>query len=495
MATSPIVRLGAVLLGLCALVACGKRDSDAAAPTPAATTAPQAAAPAPADAAHTRELRATAKDAYIWGFPIVEGYKSMYQQAVDRGGANFHAGFNEIGSVGSVATPKDTSIITPNSDTPYSFLWMDLRAEPVVISVPAIDAKRYFSVQLIDLYTYNFAYINRSVTEGKAGAFMIAGPDWKGETPKGVREVFRAETQLAYALFRTQLFSPADLANVKRLQAQYKVQPLSAFLGTAAPPPAPAVSFPPYDAEKANGPGFFSYLNFLLQFAPADPSETELRQRFAASGIAPGKPFDEASLPPADRDALAGGIADANQALEQFVATEVNTAKVASADLFGTRAALKNNYLYRFAGAKLGIFGNSASEADYQSYFVDAQGAPADASQHDYVLRFAKDQLPPTNAFWSVTLYDGKNKLLVDNPLNRYLINSAMLPKLKRDPDGGLTLHIQHASPGTDKEANWLPAPAGPFYLVLRNYSPAKAVVDRTWQKPALTPVPRGSSD
>lgn len=480
-------RFGFALITLCALAACGKREPDTAAatPTPAASAPP--AAPAAADAARTSALRATAKDAYIWGFPLVEGYKTLYQQAVDRGGANFHAGFNEIGNVATVATPKDTAIITPNSDTPYSFLWMDLRAEPVVISVPAIDAKRYFSVQLIDLYTYNFAYINRSATEGKAGAFMVAGPDWNGETPKGVRQVFRAETQLAYALFRTQLLAPSDLDNVKRLQAQYKVQPLSAFLGTPAPPAAAPLTFPPYDAEKANGLGFFSYLNFLLQFAPVLDSETALRQRFAGIGVEPGKPFDEAALPATDREALLGGIADANQELERFVATEINTAKVASADMFGTRAALKDNYLYRFAGAKLGIYGNSASEADYQSYFVDAQGAPADGSQHNYVLRFAKDQLPPTNAFWSVTLYDGKSKLLVDNPLDRYLINSAMLPKLKRDADGGLTLYIQAASPGEGKESNWLPAPAGPFYLILRNYSPAKAVLDRTWQKPALT--------
>jgi hypothetical protein len=482
------LRFGAVLLGLCVLAACGKHDPDAAA-TPGATAAAQPATPAGGDADRIRTLRATAKDAYVWGYPMVEGYKSLYQQAVDRDGPNFHAGLNEIGSVGSVATPKDTSIITPNSDTPYSFLWMDLRAEPVVISVPAIEAKRYFSVQLIDLYTYNFAYINRSLTNGKASTFMVAGPDWKGETPKGVSQVFRAETQLAYGLFRTQLFSPSDLDNVKRLQGQYRVQPLSAFLGTPAPAPAAAITFPPYDPEKANGIGFYSYLNFLLQFAPTDPSEAELRQRFAGIGVEAGKPFDETTLSPVQREALVGGIADSNAELERFVATDVNTEKVASADLFGTRAALKNNYLYRFAGAKLGIYGNSASEADYQSYFVDAQGKPADGSQHDYVLRFAKDQLPPTDAFWSVTLYDGKSKLLVDNPLDRYLINSPMLPKLKRDADGGLTLYIQHASPGADREANWLPAPHGPFYLVLRNYSPAPAVLDRSWKRPALTVV------
>jgi len=477
-------RLVALLL-LASLAACrpqgqGNESAQAPAATPAAQT--PASAPPPAQASH-REI---AKDAYIWGFPMVEGYKSMYEQAVDTHGANFHAGFNRIGSVANVATPKDTSIITPNSDTPYSFLWLDLRAEPVVISLPAIDAKRYFSVQLIDLYTFNFAYINRETTQGQPGSFMVAGPDWQGQTPPGIKQVFRAETQLAYALFRTQLFDKADLGHVKQLQAQYKAQPLSAFLGQPAPAAAPKIDFPPYVAADAAGLGFFSYLNFLLQFAPPHPDEVALRERFATLGIVPGKPFDAAALSPQDRQALLDGIADADKALGQFVDTEVNTNKVASADMFGSRAFLKDNYLYRFAGAKLGIYGNSGSEADYQSYFVDAGGQPLDGSQHGYTLHFGKDALPPTEAFWSITLYDGKTKLLVDNPLNRYLINSPMLPELKRDADGGLTLYIQANSPGADKQANWLPAPSGPFYLVLRNYSPAPSVVDRTWKKPPL---------
>jgi len=482
-----VTGLALLLVPLLLFVGCKPKERDAAeAATPSA--APAAPATATGDSAErSKTLRETAKEAYTWGFPMVESYKSMYQQAVDSGGPNFHAGFNEIGSSANVATPKDTAIITPNSDTPYSFLWMDLRAEPVVISVPAIDPKRYFSVQLIDMSTFNFAYINQAQTDGKAGTFMVAGPGWQGDVPKGVQQVFRSESQLAYALFRTQLFAPDDIDSVRRLQAQYKVQPLSAFLGTAAPPPAPKIDFPPYDAAKANGLGFFSYLNFLLQYVPVDPSETALRERFASIGIVPGKPFDEASLSAQDRQALLDGIADADKALEQFVATEVNTGKVSSADFFGTREFLKNNYLYRFAGAKLGIYGNSGSEADYLSYFVDAEGRPADASQHDYVLRFAKDQLPPTHAFWSVTMYDGKSKLLVDNPIDRYLVNSPMLPKLQKDADGGLTLYVQHASPGKDKESNWLPAPDGPFYLILRNYSPAASVVDHSWKKPGLT--------
>jgi len=465
-----------------ALTGCNRQ-----APTgPTAGPATPAATPAAAADPAIAEARAIAKDAYIWGFPLVENYKTLYQQAIDKSGPNFHAPLNEIGNSANVATPKDTAIITPNSDTPYSFLWMDLRAEPLVLSIPAMGDKRYFSVQLIDLYTFNFDYINQSVTKGKAGHYLIAGPDWNGETPKGIDKVFHSETPFAYGLFRTQLFDPKDLDNVKRLQAQLKVQPLSAFAGTPAPPPAPAVQFPAYDAAKANDLGFFSYLAFLLQYAPMNADEAALRDRLAKIGVVPGKPFDENALSPAMRQALLDGIGDAGKELDTFITTQINTDKVSSADLFGTRAHMKGNALYRYAGAKQGIYGNSASEADYQGYYVDAKGEPLDGSRHDYVLRFPKDALPPTNAFWSATLYDGKSKLLVDNPINRYLINSPMLGSLKRDADGSIALYVQQASPGKDKESNWLPAPGGPFYVVLRNYSPKAEVVDRTWQKPPM---------
>ena len=471
------------LLGATALVACKPAADEAAQPVAGAPAVASASKPSVPD---SQETRAIARDAYTWGYPLVEGYKTMYQQAVDTGGPNFHAPFNKFGSSANVATPKDTAIITPNSDTPYSFLWMDLRAEPVVISLPEMGKERYSSVQLVDLYTYNFAYINKQLTGGKAGSFMVAGPNWNGNTPPGVSKVFRAETPLVYALVRTQLFSPTDLENVKALQAQYKAQPLSSFLGTPAPAAAPAIDFPPYDAARANGVGFFEYLNFLLQFAPTHPNDAALRERFARIGIEPGKPFNSEALPPQTRQALLDGIADANKSLVEFQKAKLDTHELSSADLFGTREVLGDHYDYRFAGAKLGIYGNSASEADYKSYFVDAEGNQPDGAAHDYVIRFGKDQLPPTSGFWSITMYDGKSKLLVDNPIDRYLINSPMLSSLKRDADGGLTLYLQHASPGKGKESNWLPTPAGPFYAVLRNYSPSKEVVDGTWKQPPL---------
>lgn len=436
------------------------------------------------------EARAIAKDAYLWGFPMVESYKTLYAQAVDASGPNYRVPMNRIGSSANVFTPKDTAIVTPNSDTPYSMIWMDLRAEPLVLTIPKIEKARYFSVQLIDLYTQNFDYIGTRTTGNDGGIYLVAGPDWRGATPPGISKVFRSETQIAYALYRTQLFSDKDIDAVRKIQAGYIVQPLSSFLKKAPPSVPQEINFPPYDATRARGLGFFSYLNFLLQFAPVQASEVALRTRMEKIGIVPGKPFDADKLSPEMRQALLDGIKDADAEFANFKKNKVDTQAISSAELFGSRAYLKNNYLYRFAGAKMGIFGNSGAEANYEGYFTDADHQPLDASKHSYVLHFNKGELPPTKAFWSLTMYDGKSQLLVDNPINRYLINSRMLPSLKHDRDGGLTLYIQHASPGKDKESNWLPAPDGPFFAVFRNYEPGEAVLNRTWKRPELAQVP-----
>jgi hypothetical protein len=415
------------------------------------------------------EARTIAKEAYLYGFPMVEAYKTLYAQAVDKGGSNFKASFNQIGNTASVFTPKDTAIITPNSDTPYSFVWMDLRTQPVVLTLPAIEEKRYTSVQLIDLYTQNFAYLGKRTTGSKGGSFLIAGPAWRGEKPLGITQVVRCETEFAYALYRTQLFGPDDLDNVKHIQSGYHVRTLSASLKEPAPKSAPAISWPkPEPATMTQTPAIFRYLNFLLGFAPTVPSETALMARFAKIGVGPGLPFDETTLPPDRRKELEDGIADGMKEFEAFKTAKIDTKKVSSADFFGSREYLRNNYFYRYAGAKLGIFGNSGEEAIYPAYFVGADGQPLNAARNRYVLKFEKGKLPPANAFWSVTMYDGRTQLLVENPIDRYLINSPMLLQLKFDPGGGLTLYVQHESPGPSLESNWLPAPDGPFYVVMR---------------------------
>jgi len=438
------------------------------------------------------ETKAIAEEGFIYGLPIVMNYAVMYQYAVDRNSGQFQAPFNHLFNEARVFTPKDTAIVTPNSDTPYSFLWLDLRAEPIVLSVPAVEKSRYYAVQIEDANTFNFGYIGTRATGSEAGDYIIAGPDWKGETPPGIKKVFRSGSQFAVAGCRTQLFGPADMPNVVKVQAGYKAQPLSAYLKQPAPPAAPLVKFPKIDKEMVKT-NFFDYLDFMLQFAPPGPEEKEIRAKLARIGIGPGKTFDFKDLSLEHKLEVGLGMKDGEAKIEQYLLTGekiINGWKVGS--YFGDRAFFNGNWLLRAAGAKAGIYGNDAIEATYPMTKTLANGEELDASKHNYTLTFARDQFPPVNAFWSVTMYDGKTQLLVANPINRYLVNSPMLPELKKNADSSLTLYIQKNSPGADKESNWLPAPNGPVYLVMRLYWPKTEPPSilppgsGTWQPPAI---------
>ena len=420
---------------------------------------------------------------------MVDSYRIQYAYFVDRQNPEYKAPWNQIRNIPRVFTPADTAIQTPNSDTPYSWLGMDLRAEPIVLTVPKIEKERYYSIQFTDLYTFNFDYLGSRATGNDGGNFLVVGPNWKGETPKGIKKVIRSETELALAVYRTQLFNPSDIDNVKKVQAGYKVQTLSAFLGTAAPKAAPAIDFikPLTHVEEKTSLQLFNILNFILQFCPTDPSEKALMARFAKIGVGAGKTFDPSKLSPEIKTAIEQGMADAWADFDG-VMKQLNDGKLSSGDIeVGTRADMKNNYLYRMA-ATIGIWGNSKQEAIYPVYRVDADKQKLSGAKR-YTLRFAPGQLPPVNAFWSLTMYELPASLLVANPINRYLINSPMLPQLKRDADGGLTLFIQNESPGKDKEANWLPAPKGPFGMYMRLYWPKAEALDGKWTAPPLRQV------
>jgi hypothetical protein len=466
-------------------IATPARAARSSAPVPAQGAFGMAATPQPKPT--VTDARSIAKDAYVYGFPIVDNYRILHSYFVDTGGPQYRAPWTTLYNEARVYTPADTAIQTPNSDTPYSYVGADLRAEPLVFTVPKIEEGRYYSLQFIDLYTYNFAYVGSRATGNGGGSYLLAGPGWQGERPEGIDEVISCDTELALVLYRTQLFNPGDIDNVRAIQAAYTVQPLSAFLGEPAPAPAPAIDFyPPLSADdERTSLAFFDQLNFALRFCPVVPSEIALRERFASLGIAAGQAFDPEALALDIKQAVQDGIGDAWKALDG-VQAKIGAGAITSGDLFGTRESLGGNDLYRMAGAALGIYGNSKHEAMYPSYLVDAEGQPLDGAKHDYTLRFAPGQLPPVNAFWSVTMYTAPESLLYANPLDRYLINSPMLPSLVEDADGGITLSIQHDSPGADKEANWLPAPDGPFQMAMRLYWPKPEALDGTWKAPPL---------
>lgn len=445
-----------------------------------------------------KEATQIAKEAYIYGFPLVLNYKTMYSYAVDKKSPEYKGDFNKLACVARVYTPEDRAIVTPNSDTPYCMTWVDMRVEPVVFTIPEIDKKRFYEVQLIDLYTHNAAYISTVATGNVPGKYLLAGPGWKGEVPKGITKVIPFETQLLFSIHRTQLFNPSDIENLKKIQDAYKVEPLHVFLGTKAPSAPAAIDFPKWkDGDEFNAQ-FFAYLDFMLTLVKTPDEEQALMKRFTKIGLDGKGNFDIKKLSPEIQKALEEGAKEGLEAIKEFGA-KASKDPLASAKVFGTRAFLnksaKENYklddlfMIRAVAAQMGIYGNSGEEAIYPTYLADAEGTPLDASKNNYTMTFKKEAFPPVTAFWSLTMYDGKTQLLIDNPLNRYLLNSPMMDQFVLNKDGSLTFYVQKESPGKDLESNWLPAPDGPFNAVLRLYGPKTEALEGKWTAPALVKV------
>ncbi len=441
--------------------------------------------PGDADTAGAVDTAKIAEEAMIYGFPLVMNYGAMYDLSLNPKSSQFKAPPNVLANESRVFTSADTAVVTPNSDTPYSMLQLDLRAEPMVICVPAVPKERYYSVQLIDMTSFNYGYIGSRTTGSDAGCYMVAGPNWQGETPKGIKAVFNNETQFGLTIFRTQLFNAADIDNVKKIQAGYKAQPLSAFLGQPAPAAAPAIAWPAIDKDKAKS-DFFNYLAFVMQFMPEQADEAGIRADLAKLGIVPGKPFDMSKLSVAQKAGLLAGMKAGSEKVEKAarsVGSPINGWNISRIE--NTRAATGGDWLRRAAVAQAGIYANDYQEALYPMTRSDGTGATLDGSKASYTITFPASALPPVNAFWSVTMYDGKTQLLVENPLDRYLINSPMLGSMKKNPDGGVTIYVSNKSPGKGEESNWLPAPNGDIYMVMRLYWPKLDQLEG-WQPPAV---------
>jgi hypothetical protein len=427
-----------------------------------------------------------ARKGYVYGAPIVKAYTAMYRDAVDRSSRQFKTSFNQIWNDDRIFTGADSSAVLPDNDMRYSVLWMDLRAEPVVISVPAVDANRYYSVMLRDGNFYNFGYAGTRATGNEAGDYMVVGPGWKGETPPAIKAVFRSSTQFAVALYRTQLFNSEDIENVGKLQAGYRVETLSNRLKHPPPQPARHVNFRKVRNRRWRR-NFFQNLAFAMRFAPTQFIEAEAHANLAKIGVGPGRTFNFRDLTLREKLAISVGIRagerDVNRAITDSTIT-MNGWRVAA--YFGDSSFYDGNWLLRAAAAETEFFGNDPAEAMLLTTRDDGNGEALDGGRHDYTLTFSPGRLPPVNAFWSLTMYGDKSGSSVKNPINRHLVNSSMLPAMKTNADGGLTIHIQHKSPGADRSDNWLPAPNGPMRLAMRLYWP------RT-EPPSILPIGKGT--
>lgn len=439
------------------------------------------------------QAKSIAKEAYIFAYPILMGYQAMYFTMVDSTSPGYRGDFNTFTHDTSPADHTRTDVVTMNADTPYSLLAMDLRAEPIVISVPAIK-DRYYVIQFIDLFTHNFAYIGTRTTGTQAGDYLFVGPKWTGTIPEGkFKKVFRSESELVTTIGRTQVLGKSDLPNVIALQKELQARPLSEFLGEDTkeiPTSLDWITLNPVDLTNAN---FIDHFNFYLTLVePFNDEDKPLLERFEKIGIAPGEKFDPAYFSPEVMAAIEAGI---KEGLEEIKSKAGNIAEQENGwnmmDAFGPRSFFKGNHLLRAAAAMVGIYANDKIEAFYPMGYVDKDGEVLNG-ENKYQIHFTKDQIPPAKYFWSTTMYnkkaDGVGGYLVENELGRYLINSTS-EGLVYDQEGGFTIYIQHEKPAANKIANWLPAPEEPFYLCLRIYGPEESAMNGDWKPPFIEKV------
>jgi hypothetical protein len=423
-------------------------------------------------------VQAVAREAYIYGYPLVDNYHLIYARAVNAQSAENQGGFNQVND--------SRRAFIPVEDSQFSLLPLDLRAEPMVLTLPPGEPATDVTVQLVDLYTFAAAAAEKSKMGSGSGSFLLAGPDWKGEQPEGIKQVLRSETELAIAVYRKPLIGPEELENVESPQTRYQAEPLSEFLGVAPLPPPRSIEFlePLGSGEEQTRLEFFNELAFLLQFCPPRPGDAAARDRFAEIGVLPGQPFGTAFLGSGVKSALAAGMSDGRKAIDARL-SEAKPAK----SLFSLWRRSQDEFAALAAGAPTGGNGNSSAETFDIPFSVDSGGHLLDGKTGQYTLTFAADQLPPTKGSWSLVMYSLPDQREVANPIDRFWISSPMLPWLERNADGGLTISIQAGVPGDGHDANWLPAPDGPFLLILRLNQPDQAVRDNAWEAPPVVRI------
>lgn len=465
------------LAGAITLAGCGGA-SDTPSPTARAAPTPE-------------ETQAVATDAYLYGYPLViMDATRQVSTAVPRAEGT-KAPVNQLNHLRAFPDYTFTDVVSPNADTLYSFGFLDLKAEPMILSVPALG-KRFYLMQMMDAWTNVFASPGTRTTGGGKGDFAIVGPRWKGTLPPNVTEI-KSPTDMVWIVGRTQTNGKADYAAVHAIQDQYKLTPLSAWGKPYTPPtdvPVPPgidVKTPPVEqVAKMDATTFFGRLNALMQDNPPAAADAPALARFAAIGVAPGKPFDPKALDP-EVAKVVEGAAKAGQVRLTKEAKTPHGTKVNGWDILASNTAnFGTDYVWRAVVAMVGLGANLPADAIYPHALVDSTGQPLSGSNR-YVIRFPKGQLPPVNAFWSITMYNAK-QAFVQNLLGRYAIGDR--DKLQTAADGSVTIYVQHDSPGKNRESNWLPAPPDSFNLFMRLYWPSQPIIDGTWKVPPVERVP-----
>jgi hypothetical protein len=435
------------------------------------------------------EAASLAADAYVYGYPLVLMDLSRQVMTAVPKPTTISAPINQFNDSKEFPDATFTHVVSPNADTLYSFSWLDLSKEPLVLSLPD-TGDRYYLMQMLDGWTNVFASPGTRTTGNKKGDYAIIGPNFTGTLPDGVKEI-KSPTSLVWIIGRTQTNGKSDFAAVCALKAQYKLTPLSAWGKPYTPPsdvtvdPKIDVKTPPVEqVAKMEAGAFFSRLADLLKDNPPAAADKEMVEHLAKIGIVPGQPFVLAKLD----ESLAKGLERGAAAGRNSIVSEAKRpqGKVVNGwDMMMDIGRYGTNYPFRAVVALVGLGANLPEDAIYPHAKSDSDGRPLSGANR-YTIHFAKGQLPQVGAFWSITMYNSK-QFFVDNPIDRYAIGDR--DKLKFNEDGSLTLYFQNDSPGKDWESNWLPAPKDSFNLFMRLYWPKKAILDGAWNPPAVKRV------
>ena len=469
----------ALVLGLCTVVP----------PQAAQSLAP--AAGLPGDVAWNEEFAyLTGMQAYVYGFPAIL-YANLRYQWIESGQGPVQMGVNQYWHSRQLSDPKLQYGGSPNRETPYSLAFLDVSQEPVVLSVPENPQNRYYTLQLIDFYSDTVGYIGQRATHNVAGDYLLAGPDWKGETPEGIKGVISSWTPWVMVAGRTYADpDEADLVRMRAFQDGYRITPLSAY---GKPD---AVVVPRKDvldvAPKSDPLGAFKTMNAAMRENPPPARDDALMKQFALVGLGPLAKGNLDDLDPAIKRGLQRAIVDGQALLGRVAKTGgsiTDATRVQNGWFYGAsnwgRMAADGDFLGR-AGTQAfsGITEHLIEETVKLRTFVDADGQPLNGNNR-YVIRFNKDEIPEARSFWSVTLYDERFNL-VFNQAGRYSVGDKV-PGLKYAEDGSLSIYIQPDQPEGDKASNWLPSPRGQdFNLFLRTYLPGPKLLDQSYAAPAV---------
>ena len=404
-------------------------------------------------------------EGYVVGYPLVVMRRTEAVQTC-------RTGVNQLMNSARLFTPADRDVVTPNNDTIYTLAWLELRPGPQLLTLPQASPDRYFSFAFLDMYTNNIEVAHGGAT-GPA-RYLVVGPHWHQRIPSGVT-VVRSPTPDVWVIGRTFVQGPSDLDAAKAFQQNYQLTGPAGH--NPVPPGTDCTTLPTPQSVSSAGIGFFDELSAGLAADPPTRADRHALRKLYRIGAGPGQTPSQNADP-----AIVAGLTASIGTAQQYIDQRGPQARVVVngwgyAPVIGVYGT---DYLARAYITEVGLGALPRTEAVY----FNASGL---TGTNNYVLHFPAGQLPPVNkpGFWSVTMYDATTRFLVDNPINRYAINSAD-PDLVYNPDGSLDLYLQHAAPA-GHESNWLPAPAGGFYIVLRVYLPTPAVTDGSWAPPTLT--------